>query len=93
MSALAVSTDEMLAVMMLRARKATAERPADLRSRPLPTMSAPGLIETAHHLGWLTADGWELAERMLEAAEEQRLLFERERAEAAVVQAERRLVA
>ncbi len=91
MSALAVSTDEMLAIMMLRARKATPERPADLRNRPLPTTTAPGLIETAGHLAWLTADGWELAERMLEAAEEQRLLFERERAEAA--QAERRLVA
>ena len=67
----------------------------DTRKLARPCMTEyPGLIERGCGKAWLTSDGWELADRMLAAADDQLTLWQREQAGTLTPeQAERRHVA
>lgn len=67
-----------VAVMYLRWKGADNEHPVSVFH--LPTRWAPGLIDFDGYLAWLTPAGWELAERMIAAADDQLTLFRREQA-------------
>lgn len=70
------TTAMIVAVMYLRSKGADKAHPVSVFH--LPMRSAPGLLDFDGYLAWLTPAGWELAERMIAAADDQLVLFRRE---------------
>jgi hypothetical protein len=74
-----VQTTNLIATLVwLRRLKANYAHPLYMRDVGRPIANAPGLIEKHDGRAWLTGGGWELAERMIAAADDQLTLWRRE---------------